>query len=174
MTMAKKLFDDLMKVIRSNVIFDGTTIVSQEVDLELPRGFVAKIKMVYLEVEGWELDTVGETNSVGGAQQALVRDPDDSITTFIPDNEVQHDVICDLPTGLTIDALATKGNTTIGSLDRRFDFENMGLDVITARNLRHNCVADNAIWDVAIGKCTIYYTLEAIKEDDILALLDIL
>lgn len=177
--MANKLFDNLLKVIESTIVLTAGTTVSLEIDFELPRGFVAKIKHVMLRVERIEEDFEGiSADKVARISQALVRDPDDATSSSVPTNEVQHDVVMDHETGILIVA-GTAGDVGfyVSDVRRENDFGQDGSDMITARNMRHNAVGsgtDVADLTESLAVCHIDYTLEEVKMDDILAILDIL
>ena len=104
--MARKDFDDLLLVIRSNITDDASaTVISNEVDLNLPRGFIAKIRKVIFEANDLppELLDVVATSLVQA--MALIRDPDDTVSTGMPSNTDEHDIIADWNFGMV-------GNTT--------------------------------------------------------------
>lgn len=161
-----KMFDNIMKVHRQELTTIANVIQSIELDLELPRGFVAKIKKVIMDHDG--NIAVGDNH----LQMALINDPDDNQTTLIPQDEVQHDVICGQVMG------ATHGTVTTGDIyggearvEYNFDQE---LDVIAARNLRFNALAATPTPTFSRINVIVYYTLEEIHDSLILELLDIL
>ena len=173
------LFDNLLKVIEGVVILTANTIVSLEIDFELPRGFVARIHQVLLRVERINEDFEAiSVDKMARISFALVRDPDDSTTTSIPTNETQHDVIMDHEVEILIVA-GTAGDPGIyvSPLSREKSFVNAGGDQITARNMRLNAVGggtDNADLTESIAVAHIEYTLEEVELDFILDILDIL
>lgn len=177
--MTKALFDNLIKILEVRTLFTGATGVSTEIDFELPRGFVAKIKRVSLEVRGIAADIA--TISVDKLLSyivGLILDPDDITTTFPPTNVVSHDAL----ESLQVDVLVVAGTAGdpgvyISFLRKEVNYESEGLDVITARNMRQNIDitgTDAADGTEAIAVTTIHYTLEKITDVDILSLLDIL
>lgn len=175
--MAKQDFDDLMKVIDVQNLYASDTVVSVEIDLELPRGYIAKIKIVRFDIEDIGLDVDGIVNGQWQYRGALVRDPDDDDSIEIPNNEVQHDVICDHNIEVMVDATATQGNAFATVKPIIYEFAKNELDVITARNMRYNVAAsgaDKANATMAISHCAVWYTLEKVSDSDILNLLDIL
>lgn len=165
-----KLFDNIMQVISAEGTVAGTAIISSEIDLELPRGYVAKIQKVVVQFRGW--DAVVSSGVNDRIECALLLDPDDALTVRIPDNQVEHDVLLDEMWEM---ALLT---TTLALKDegmRQYDFSQLeGFDIITARNMRWNVTAAGTGLNGMIPKVNIYYTLEAIKDAQIMELLDIL
>lgn len=171
----KQLFDNTMHVIRvehSNI--DDSPVLSVEIDFELTKGIVAKIERV--EIQHFIDSLAGAQPNFNGLDSALVRDPDDVATVVIPENETQHDVIADLHSEIFT-------NSTVGDSDsidqngrffKDINFGMMGLDVITARNMRFNSLTDAAVSDSNESHCTIYYTLHEVTSDFILDLLQIL
>jgi len=172
--MGKDLFDNLMKVIKIENIIASTTIVTVEVDFELPRGFVAKIHKVIMGLRNYvQFTTVGDAAQLNSC---LVRDPDDITTTQIPVNSVQHDAIMDWVAEILILEVTAVGEIVLWNdgFYKTVDFTTLGMDVITARNMRFNTVAFASTLDGADTMCEIYYTLEEVTDIDILNLLDIL
>ncbi len=168
--MAKsRLFDNIMQVISVNNIISGTDVISSEIDLELPRGFVAKVHKVVIQCANWD-------GLLGAAENdrlsfALLLDPDDAVTVEVPDNTVEHDVVVS-------DTMNLLSITTYGlfSGDKwQYDFSHLeGMDILSARNMRFNSTAAGVDINGAILKCLVYYTLEVIKDAQIMELLDIL
>lgn len=168
-----KLFDDLVYVYKSthgNPPAGVTT--SKEIDLDLPRGYVAKIRDVIFTCLGIE----ALANSEGATlEMALINDPDDEDSYEIPDDTVKHDVIaghkygCEVKIDTTNGVGVFFGNNPI----KEINFQSMGVDVISARNMRFNVNngGANAIVDC---ECEIYYTIEPVKGEGLLNLLDIL
>ncbi len=174
--MVGNLFDDTYRVIRQgNSIPLMDTLVSVELDLELPRGYVAKIKRVEMFPKSLDDILAGfladDYLLFGGV---LLRDPDDAQTFFMPDNSVEHDVICEYRSELSMD---TASGSLPAQVEKLWDFgDQIGLDVITARNLRFNAFvnAPNDPSDAPVLVCIVYYTLEKVKDAQILEVLDIL
>ena len=174
-----RLFDNLLKVLRARSVYTGTTLVSLEVDFELPRGFIAKIAFIVMSITNYEEDI--EADSVDRsvrAKMALMRDPDDITTVEIPVNNVSHDVIMDFTFGFE-QTSGTAGDPLRywSETVRVLHFDQEGLDVITARNMRFNIDGFGvgaAILTESLATCDIYYTLEKITSSEILNLLDIL
>lgn len=174
MSHIKKHFDQLFRVIAVQHAALDTDIDTVEVDLELPRGYVAKIKIVIFEIISVGAPSLG-TAVVGiDFQAALLRDPDDATTVQIPPNEVQHDVIADFAGSILHILDATNGLGVYFNTDGQkiIHFDENEFDIITARNCRFNATAGaQTAMDI---KCTIYYTLEVITDTEVLELLDIL
>lgn len=164
--MARKDTDNLLKVISEDHIslLSGSGIVSVELDLELPRGFVAKIRKVIFQVTFVESVTLDQAVAM-----ALIRDPDDITTTSIPFNSVQHDVIAELDFWTIIDVAAI---AVTSATQKIYTFSELE-DIITARNMRFNAVASGATQTISV-KVAVHYTLEKVTDMEILDLLDIL
>ncbi|MCK5615658.1 hypothetical protein KAR91_78060 [Candidatus Pacearchaeota archaeon] len=165
-----KLFDNIMQNIKVRSPFASTAVVSTEIDLELPRGFVAKIHKVIIQV-----DDILETLVAGNTfrqEYALVLDPDDTVTTNTPPGNVEHDVICD---GEISGSMETAAAMFVTETWRQYDFSHLeGMDILSARNMRFNSVGADDQGDGTAVECTIYYTLEKIEDAQIMELLDIL
>lgn len=153
--------------------------VSAEIDLDLPRGYVAKIKTAMMEFRRVGEDFEGiSADKLARLQAALVLDPDDAANFTVPTNVVSHDVLMEIEGEVIIVA------GTAGDVIARFDmarliknFESEKLDVITARNMRLNVDGGGTdVSDLTESTCVaiIDYTLEKITDADILSLLDIL
>lgn len=170
--MAKsRLFDNIMQVIGVKTALAGTATQSTEVDLELPRGYVAKIHKVKFAI--WQILDLGAANEQIELQLALVNDPDDTTTVMVPTNEVEHDVICDFQVDIVNSATALQGLIT--KFHEQYDFSHLeGMDVLAARNLRFNFYGDTASFDGASIGVRVWYTLEKINDSQIMELLDIL
>lgn len=163
--MGKNDFDNLVKIIKGELTTSGTSVISVELPLNLPRGYIFKIFKVVFQIA----EIVGQGAGDNTLEIALVRDPDDITTTSVPNLEFVHDVICDYFDVLN-DTNAPhhlKSNVTQ-------DFPEH-VDVITARNLRANCKLRNAT-PFTGSKCdvVVYGTLERVTDNQILELLDIL
>lgn len=170
--MGSKLFDNIMQVIKSRNTIASTTIVSNEIDFELPRGFVAKIHKVVVQVNDvWDKLTSTESIRI---EFALLLDPDDALTTQMPFNQVEHDVVLDGEYNTQNHGATAFGDGTREAF-RQYDFSHLeGMDIISARNMRFNIVNVTDEVDGAFVECVIWYTLEEIKDTQIMELLDIL
>lgn len=164
-----RLFDNIMQVIAQEGTIAGTTVASAEIDLELPRGYVAKIHKVIVQMNGWDAVLGAAEND--RFDWALLLDPDDTETITMPTNSVEHDVLVSGQFGnLTITNLGMVPET-----EMQYDFSQLeGLDILTARNMRWNIVAGGTDLNGAKLKVLIYYTLEVVKDSEIMELLDIL
>lgn len=163
-----KLFDNIMYVYKATISSLTSTVSTEEIDLDLPRGYIAKIALVILEVI--QSGTVDNTYEL---RAALVNDPDDTESIVIPENTVKHDVIADLNLEFNYDQ--TDGLFyLLPSARKTVSFKENELDVISARNMRFNGDDVNNNGDGAVA-CTIYYTIEKVKgSENLLNLLDIL
>lgn len=175
--MGKKDFDNLFKVIQAGITLNVVSIISIELDLELPRGFIAKIYKVIFEWRSWGTDLVGLGAIEADLQMncSLIRDPDDITTTQMPQNAVQHDVIAETSEGVFQNPTGSLAGFT-SLLRKTIDFPEH-IDVITARNMRFNATgggADSANITESAARVEVYYTLEKVTDADILELLDIL
>jgi len=169
----EKHFDQLMHVVRAEIENVDPNVESIEIDLELPRGYVAKPKIIRIRTFTLEAN-IAATVQGYDIEAALIRDPDDATTIEIPNNEVQHDVITDYKASITYTIDQTNGvGTYICTNPIEFLYlEEAGFDIVTARNMRFNAQCSDAInIDIDV---TIWYTLESIKKNEILELLDIL
>ena len=143
-------------------------------DLNLPRGFIAKIKKVIFEANDYPVELLDVVATALFQAMALIRDPDDTISTGMPTNTDEHDVIAEWN-------FSAVGNTTAnlivmpgGALRNEIDFSEDDEDVITARNLRFNISGSATANFTPTFNCKVYYTLEPVTDDLILNLLDIL
>jgi len=175
--MAKKDFDDLNKVIRVDLDSLDSTSDSIEIDLELPRGFVARLNHTRMGV------SVNTNNLISGddlnVQMALIRDPDDGVTVSIPLNQTQHDVITDMdwraiaiaPFSGAADVSFHPDTTNPQEKDWGDNFQR---DMITARNLRFNAVGISGMTNEVNARARVDYTLEEVDEEQLINVLDIL
>lgn len=175
----KGLFDNIMKKLKGAITLTGTTLVSLEIDFELPRGFIAKIHNAIIKFTAVVEDIEGlGANKLIRARAVLVKDPDDSASIVIPNNRVDHDVLMETEMEIVVVA-GTAGDTVFSmtNTDRQENFSAEGLDVFTARNMRLNCQGlgtDGADLTETLGNAVMGYTLEQISDDQIINLLDIL
>ncbi|GAG62885.1 unnamed protein product, partial [marine sediment metagenome] len=95
----KKLYDNLFKVIKANSGGLGTgapTAVATEIlDLQIPRGYVARIRKVICQLRNVVDDNIDSGLFNWMVRSALVADPDDEDSVYIPTFTVDHDVVCD-------------------------------------------------------------------------------
>lgn len=176
--MGKKDFDNIQKIINGGVVFTGTATASLEIDFELPRGYIAKIFRIEVKIFGWgdDIRTVSADKNYT-MEWALLRDPDDTTTTGLTGNVVEHDVVF----SAIDDVLMIAGTAGDGGIWTTIETHILEIpehiDLFTARNMRLNVVAgdDDAadVTEAGVG-CNIFYTLEPVDDADILNLLDIL
>ena len=176
--MARKDFDNLMKLHEGAVVFTGVTLASLELDFEIPRGFIIKIWKAVLKLEsiGQDIETVSADKLIQ-FRVALYRDPDDVNGIGSITNETQHDLIMDLEA----EVILVAGTAGDAGLVLKYEPEVLEIpehvDLISARNLRLNVRAagtDGADATETVGISHIWYTMEEVKDADILELLDIL
>ena len=158
-----------MQLIGAKITVAGTADQSIELDLELPRGFVAKIKKV--QVNWRNLFDVIVSTDQGQLSFALMNDPDDDDTTTLPPNNVEHDVIW--AGAMQVFSLEAGPDAMWTNVNQEINF-GQELDVIAARNLRFNIIVDSATVDGSLVSVLVWYTLEAIHDTQIMELLDIL
>lgn len=161
----KKLFDNLYKVIKLNSgAISANDVVATEIgDLQIPRGYCARIRKVR-----FKLRDIGEqSNAEFGfhALTALVLDADDENSIAIPTFEIDHDVLIDHRFEMWGE-LNTTGETSLWTYEAVYDFDE-SLDAITVRNIRHNTLING--FDVSGLKpqveITVYFTYEKISAD---------
>jgi len=172
--MAKIDFDNIRKLIRLDNTLNAGSIVSTEMTLDLPRGYIAKIRRIKFSLNNWSEDLEGtvavELNMA--VQCALVRDPDDTLTIQTPANSSSHDVLAEHK----CDIWSELGNAHVSADQKEYYFDE-NMDVPTARNLRFNVIgqgADVASLTEAVMRCEVEYTYEKIDDKGMLDLLDIL
>lgn len=177
--MVSKLFDNLLKTIQAASVFTAGTLVSLEVDFEIPRGFVVKIHSVELRIDRVLEDFEAiNADKLARLRIALIKDPDDITTVSFTSNRVQHDVLIDLEVSFGITLGTAESWIFFDNVPTKYrQFSNQGNDVIIARNMRLNIDGEGT--DVAdltesFGIAIIDYTLEEVKDEDILNILDIL
>jgi len=173
-----KMFDNILKLLAVISTFTTSTLVSIELDFEMPRGFIAKIADILIEVLDIEKDLAAlAADSEYKMFGALVRDPDDITSAAIPSNRVDHDVIMDFDVGVVFIFAVEGVPQIIGDVRKERNFNAEGIDVFTARNMRFNidgAGAQVALLTEARAKAVVHYTLEKISNVDIVNLLDIL
>jgi len=163
----KKLYDNLYKVITVNSgVFTGNDGVLTEIlDLQIPRGYAARIrKVIFSDALGaYQLDQIAL--SMYGA---LVLDPDDETQYQIPTFTVDHDVLCDYHHEYTRfeEDTTPNGISLLPNQKTVYDFTEE-LDVVTVRNIRFNASVNGAaVGDVGPqGHVTVYFTYEKVSMD---------
>lgn len=166
-----RLFDNIMQVISVSNEVTGTTIISTEIDLELPRGYVAKIHKIRVQFQDCIAKMVNA--EIDEIQYALLLDPDDATTVAMPHETVEHDVI--LSGQFQYSVVTASHGGLFNKFEEQWDFSHLeGLDILSARNMRFNISATEEFVDGAEVECQMWYTLEVIKDTQIMELLDIL
>jgi len=177
--MAKIDFDNLLKVFKGNISLNAGSIASVELDFEIPRGFIIKIKKIILQFMNWSEDYEGlaQGETTFAAQGALIRDPDDTTTIQIPAGRVQHDVLAEAQLVGYLHSVTNENlGPTVTGVTKIYDFNHED-DIVSARNLRLNVVGqgnDSAVLTETVFQSEVHYTLEKVTDIDILNLLDIL
>jgi len=181
-TRAREMFDNLYHVIRADCdLGTSTETVSAEIDLDLPRGYIAKIKKVIFWLKDWDNFDLGTDHDLD-INGVLLNDPDDEETIQMPTQTNEHDVICEFEWGHGLNQDDVNGHAVIafyyGPTKHIFDYgdKHTVMDVVAARNLRFNTRiqvtgSPNSTPDTFVN---VYYTLEEVKSKDMLVLLDIL
>jgi len=170
----KKLFDNLYKVIKGNSgeISVNEGVFTEIIDLQIPRGYCARIRKVKMQIRG--LSDQDTTNLNGMLRNAVVLDADDENSTHIPMFEVDHDVLCDFL--FEIKGINQTGVGGYVAADFTIDSSQAiqwiefpeTLDAVTVRNIRCNSIA----FGLSCGgenppqiDNTVYFTYEKISAD---------
>jgi len=164
----KKLFDNLFKVIKGNsgALSANDGVFTEILDLQIPRGYAARIRKVLFEMQVNADQADQEYWRVLGG---LVLDPDDETSTQIPTFNVDHDVCCDFNFEYWRIEEDTTPNGISGliSLKQAIDFDET-LDVVTVRNIRFNTIANGLLVNGdnnAQTRITVYFTYEKVSAD---------
>jgi len=161
----KKLFDNLFKVIKGNsgALSANDGVFTEIFDLQIPRGYCARIRKVIFEPQ---INSEQLNQEYFRMLTALVLDPDDETSTQIPTFTVDHDVACDY----SFEFIRIEEDTTPNGISCyksekwTIDF-NEDLDVVTVRNIRANTlVTGMAVGGSALPqmRTTVYFTYEKI------------
>jgi len=164
----KKLFDNLFKVIKVNsgALSENDGVFTEILDLQIPRGWGARIRKVQFEAQ---INADQADQEYFRILSALVLDPDDETSTQIPTFTVDHDVCCDFQYEFFRIEEDTTPNGISGILSEKqtIDFDE-GLDVVTVRNIRANTIVNG----MAVGgsnlpqtRMTVYFTYEKLSAD---------
>lgn len=172
-------FDNIMKIMQVFNLNTGATLVSTEIDFNIPRGFIVKIHYASIQLNNIGEDIEGiSVDKIIRPTAALVKDPDDITSVAFTSNQVDHDILMTLNSEILIVA-GTAGDVTALAMklfvEKNFAAE--GLDVFTARNMRLNSDVfgtDAADATESSIEVIIHYTLEKITSDLIIDLLSIL
>ena len=164
-------FDNILKWVRSRNNPTSTTVVSEELDFDLARGYVAKFR--HIRFTG---SPVAYTDADGNLLQidsVLLRDPDDTLiaTEGGAELDFENDVIY-ADTFTWLGTAAAAGQVILEAQRSSITFTELQ-DMITARNCRHNSQMGASVGN-ASNISWLGYTLEAISDVFIMDLLDIL
>lgn len=186
----KELWDNMYRVVKvnSNQLDPGGAKSTEIVDLQIPRGFVARIRKVIFDIrlEEDQFPAVPATPPTGIIERlnkyfmALVNDPDDEESIAIPTHEIDHDVIADCEfhiervlTYYTDVTMIPRGGYAFVAPIKIINFDET-IDIICPRNIRFNASA------TVIGATikpqvivTVYFTYEKVTNDLLLELLNI-
>ncbi len=163
----QELFDNIAFIIAAEHALASTGIASIELDLELPRGFIAKFKSTDFYLKDPQSPVNVGTFQI---QAAIINDPDDAASIEIPSNRVDHDVIDDAIFHSMVGAAGINPQFELAPKSKKWDQES---DIIAARNLRYNAQTDSANW-FATPRFKGVYTLEEVTTETLLNLLVIL
>ena len=164
----KKLYDNLFKVIKANsgALSENDGVFTEILDLQIPRGYAARIRKVMFEIQ---VNADQADQEYWRVLSGLVLDPDDEESTQIPTFTVDHDVCCDFNFEFWRIEEDTTPNGISGllSLKQVVDFDET-LDVVTVRNVRFNTIING----FAVGgsnlpqtRMTVYFTYEKVSAD---------
>lgn len=178
--MARKDFDNLYKVIEVAVVYTGNSLVSIEVDFDIPSDHIVKIFRIELRLEEFPSEDFEgiSVDKLAQLSMVLIKDPDDTATQTFTSNRVQHDVIADFEVDILIIG-GTAGDPGIIIFPQNNYVKEIPehIDLITARNMRFNAIAegtDAADITETLAVCQIEYTLEKVSDDLLINILDIL
>ncbi|GAG55149.1 unnamed protein product [marine sediment metagenome] len=163
----KKLYDNLYKVIKANsgVISENDSTLTEIIDLQIPRGYAARIRKVIFRDHGLaqQIDQVNFNTYM-----ALVLDADDEETYQIPTFTVDHDVLCDAEHEYMRfeEDTTPNGISVVEPKETVYNFDE-GLDVVTVRNVRFNTQANGSETTATIlqTRCIVYFTYEKVSAD---------
>jgi hypothetical protein len=173
-----KITDNLIRIqTQENVPTVAATVVTHQFELDIPRGYVAKLQFVWIE-HFFCIDDFTPTADMQYCftfSSALVNDPDDG-TTVIRPTDTYNDVIWDLYSRvqcqINTDNADPMLHSTPLSVLKEFGQEQ---DIIIARNPRFNSVVNSVVNMASLNaRCTIGFTLERVTDAELLEILDIL
>lgn len=162
----KKLFDNLYKVIKCNsdAIAANDTVVTEILDLQIPRGYCARIRKIIFSARTLKDQTPANFHFT--MLSALVLDPDDETHASIPTFEVDHDVLADARFEMWGD-ITTTGESSLWTPRWEINFDET-LDIVTVRNVRFNTIVNGMIVNGDNKPQTeveVYFTYEKISAD---------
>lgn len=143
----------------------ASAVQSSEVDLNLPRGYVAQIDEVSFEITNLGSNFADTDNF--DLDCILLKDPDDDATYLPETNATEHDVIAHAE----LIVLSTAATNLYVDKFRTFKMTNI---VYTARNMRFNSRGSGADADDYGARCHIKYHLVKVTDKELLALAGIL
>ena len=164
----RSLFDNIMQWVRSTNRPISTTVLSEELDFDLSRGFVAKFRIIGLSAS--PISFADADNALLLVESALLRDPDDT-STVNAELDFQNDLMYG-DTFSWFNVITTTGQTILAAQRSSIVFTEL-MDMVSARNLRHNSVAGNSNGSID-NIFNVGYTLETIDSVFVMDLLDIL
>ena len=170
--------DNLLKYVSVNVTNNQGTALSSEIELDIPRGYIAKIHRMKLETYNLGVDLADQDADLEcQIASAIVRDPDDS-TNITPPNSVKHDILHYMTTDIMQSVSGVGSSLLILGNEHDTGFIPESVDVITARNLRLNSDqfgANKSLLTTSSGvRAHVWYTYEKVTNTDLAELLDIL
>lgn len=170
--------DNLLNVVSVNLGLNGAAAVTAELELDIPRGYVAKIHRIKMQVVNWSADLYNLASTDYNAQIAavLMRDPDDTSTVNMPNNPT-HDSLVHMYSDIYHSADSTGRTFFADNLGYDSGWIPESVDLITARNLRCNAdVFGNANSDIldAAVRYYVWFTYEKVTSSDLAELLQIL
>ena len=165
--MTTKLYDNLYKVVKGNSgeISANDTTLTEILDLQIPRNYCARIRRVIFQDK---INTAQSDQTDLQLRGALVLDPDDEESYYIPTFTIDHDVVCDFyHEYIRFDEDTTPNGISVMPAQRTIHDFDETLDVVTVRNIRANLQShgfavngDNSQVDV-----TVYFTYEKVTAD---------
>lgn len=160
-------FDKIVRLIRDQDTPVSTTVISTQIDFDLSLGFIIKLKTVHSYP--YLLTLTDTDNILLGLDMALLRNPNDTSTTSANLNN-QNDLLVGFTHAL-LNLFTTSGQQSVRFPPQQVSFSE-DLDVISARNLRHNAAGFNSNGSIT-ETLNIYYILEEVKEARLRDLLQI-
>lgn len=174
----KDIYDNMFRVIKVNSgqLDSGGGKLTEILDLQIPRGYVARIRDVifYVRYEDGQVPALdGIAERTDGFFMALVNDPDDEVSTAIPTHEIDHDVVADFECYVGKVLSGTAGGYSFTNPRSHIHFGE-DVDVIAPRNMRFNA-SGNIIGAVTKPQCLVevYFTYEKVSSEAIMELLNI-
>ncbi|MBA7582261.1 hypothetical protein ES708_24189 [subsurface metagenome] len=167
MAKEKALFDNLYKVIKVNsgVLNTNDGVFTEIMDLQIPRGWCARIRRVIFRDHGLPEQKPQQNFKI---IMALVMDPDDESSIQIPTATVDHDVLCDAEHEYNRFEFGTEPNgiSVVKPWVTQHDYTEE-LDVVTVRNIRFNTLVSRSDTTLTTlqTRVIVYFTYEKISID---------